>query len=92
VLPVVKRRQLTHQIGTFGEFAFESSMDLDITMVFFPVVSTFIFGSWICTVDDSGKLQRRLMEISADQASLASQQEALGDLVQTTLNSPAEHR
>jgi hypothetical protein len=85
VLPVVKRRQLAHQIGAFGEFAFESSMDLDITMgFFFRWDPTFIFGSWNGTVDDSGKLQRRLVEISADQASLASQQEALGDLVQTT--------
>jgi len=43
-------------------------MDLDITMVF-PVGSTFVFfGSWICTVDDSEKLQSHLVEISAVQA------------------------
>jgi hypothetical protein len=44
VLPVIKHQQLARQVGAFDEFALESSMDLNITMVF-PAGSTFIFGS-----------------------------------------------
>ena len=61
-LSVVKHRQLARQIGAFGEFASESSMDLD--NMIFSTGSTFIFGSWICEVGDDGKLQGRLLEDS----------------------------
>ena len=59
---MVKHRQLARQVGAFGEFASESSMDLD-NMVF-STGSTFIFGSWICEADDDGKLQSRILEDS----------------------------
>jgi hypothetical protein len=55
VLPVIKHQQLARQVGAFDEFALESSMDLNITMVF-PAGSTFIFGSWIYMADNSGRL------------------------------------
>ena len=61
-LSVVKHRQLARQVGAFGEFASESSMDLD--SMIFSMGSTFIFGSWICEADDNGKLQSRLLEDS----------------------------
>jgi len=48
----------------------------------FLAESTFIFGSWICTADDCSKLQGRLMEISADQATPANPQGALEDLIE----------
>jgi len=48
----------------------------------FLAESTFIFGSWICTTDDCGKLQGRLMKISADQATPANPQGALEDLIE----------
>jgi hypothetical protein len=48
-------------------------MDLDITMMF-SAGSIFIFGSWVCLADDSGKLQGHLVEISADQATSAVRQ------------------
>jgi hypothetical protein len=48
-------------------------MDLDITMIF-SAGSIFIFGS--CLVDDFGKLQGHLVEISADQATSAVRQAA----------------
>jgi hypothetical protein len=35
----------------------------------FRAGSTFVFGSWICTADDCGQLQGRLVEIPALQAS-----------------------
>jgi hypothetical protein len=35
----------------------------------FLVGTTFIFSSWICKVDDNGKLQSHLLEILAPQAS-----------------------
>jgi hypothetical protein len=35
----------------------------------FSAGTAFIFGSWICEVDNNGKLQSPLMEISAPQAS-----------------------
>ena len=57
---MVKHRQLACQVGAFGEFASESSMDLD--SMIFSMGSTFIFSSWICEVDDNGKLQSRLLE------------------------------
>jgi hypothetical protein len=44
--------------------------------------SAFIFVSWICEADDNGKLQSRLMEISAPQAS--------PDVSMTTLDQLAE--
>ena len=46
---MVKHRQLARQVGAFGDFASESSMDLD--NIIFPTGSTFIFGSWICEAD-----------------------------------------
>ena len=57
---MVKHRQLAHQVGAFGEFASESSTDLD--NIIFSMGSTFIFGSWICEAGDDGKLQSRLLE------------------------------
>ena len=59
---MVKHRQLACQVGAFGEFASETSMDLD--SMIFSTGSTFIFGSWICEADDNGKLQSRLLEDS----------------------------
>ena len=59
---MVKHRQLARQVGAFGEFASESSTDLD--NMIFSTGSTFIFGSWICEADDNGKLQSRLLEDS----------------------------
>ena len=59
---MVKHRQLTRQVESFGEFASESSMDLD--NMIFSKGSTFIFGSWICETGDDGKLQNRLLEDS----------------------------
>ena len=59
---MVKHRQLVRQVGAFGEFASESSTDLD-NMIFL-MGSTFIFGSWIYEAGDDGKLQGRLLEDS----------------------------
>ena len=59
---MVKHRQLARQVGVFGDFASESSMDLD--NMIFSTGSTFIFGSWICEANDNGKLQSRLLEDS----------------------------
>ena len=60
---MVKHRQLARQVGAFGEFASESSMDLD--NMIFSTGSTFIFGSWVCEANDNGKLQSRLLEDSS---------------------------
>jgi len=68
-LSVVKHRHLARQVGAFGEFASESSTDL-VNMIF-STGSTFIFGSWICKVDDNGKLQGRLLEDSDHHEDLA---------------------
>ena len=59
---MVKHRQLARQVGAFGDFASESSTDLD-NMIFLTG-STFIFGSWIYEAGDNGKLQSRLLENS----------------------------
>ena len=59
---MVKHRQLARQVGAFGEFASESSMDLN--NMIFSTGSTFIYGSWICEADNNGKLQSRLLEDS----------------------------
>jgi hypothetical protein len=59
---VVKHRQLARQVGAFGEFAPESSTDLNIMN--FPAGSTFVFGSWICEADSDGKLWSRLLKDS----------------------------
>jgi hypothetical protein len=59
---VVKHRQLARQVGAFGKFASESSMDLD--NMIFSKGSIFIFGSWICEAGDDGKLQGHLLEDS----------------------------
>ena len=59
---MVKHRQLARQVGAFGEFASESSTDLD--NMIFSTGSTYIFGSWIYEADDNGKLQSRLLEDS----------------------------
>jgi hypothetical protein len=48
----------------------------------FSTGTAFIFGSWICEVDNNGKLQSHLMEILAPQASL--------DVSMTTLDQLAE--
>ena len=57
---MVKHRQLARQVGAFGEFASESSTDLD--NMIFSTGSTFIFGLWIYEAGDDGKLQSRLLE------------------------------
>ena len=57
---MVKHRQLACQVGAFGEFASESSMDLN--NMIFSTGSTFIFGSWICEADNNDKLQSHLLE------------------------------
>ena len=62
---MVKHRQLARQVGAFGDFASESSMDLD--NMIFSMGSTFIFGLWICEADDNGKLQSRLLKDSVHQ-------------------------
>jgi hypothetical protein len=36
---------------------------MDLDNMIFLVGSTFIFGSWMCIVDDYGLLQSHLMEI-----------------------------
>ena len=59
---MVKHRQLVRQVGAFGEFASESSTDLN--NMIFSTGSTFIFGSWICEAGDDGKLQSHLLEDS----------------------------
>ena len=59
---MVKHRQLARQVGAFGEFASESSMDLD--NMIFSKGSTFIFGSWIYEAGDNGKLQSHLLKDS----------------------------
>ena len=59
---MVKHRQLARQVGVFGDFASESSMDLD--NMIFSKGSIFVFGSWIYEVGDDGKLQGRLLEDS----------------------------
>jgi hypothetical protein len=65
---MVKHRQLARQVGTFGGFAIESSMDLD-NMIFLTG-SNFTFGSWICEADNQGKLQGCLLEDRKDQEDL----------------------
>ena len=57
---MVKHRQLARQVGAFGDFASESSMDLN--NMIFPTGSIFIFGSWICEADNYGKLQSHLLK------------------------------
>ena len=59
---MVKHRQLAHQVGAFGDFASESSTDLD--NMIFSTGSTFIFGSWICKAGHDGKLQNHLLKDS----------------------------
>ena len=59
-LSVVKHRQLARQVGAFGDFASESSTDLD--NMIFSIGSTFIFSSWIYEAGDNGKLQSLLLE------------------------------
>ena len=48
----------------------------------FSVGTTFIFGSWICKVDDNDKLQSRVMEIPAPQAPLAVSTTTLDQLAE----------
>ena len=66
---MVKHRQLTHQVGAFGEFESESLTDLD--NMIFSTGSTFIFGSWIYEADDNNMLQGRLLEDSDHHEDLA---------------------
>jgi hypothetical protein len=53
------------QVGAFGGFALETSMDLDNML--FPAGSTFVFGSWIFEAGGDNKLQGRLLEDSEHQ-------------------------
>jgi hypothetical protein len=57
---VVKHRQLARQVGAFGTIAIKSSTDFD--NVIFLMGSIFIFGSWVCEMDDKGNLQEHLIE------------------------------
>ena len=59
--PVTASEHLSRFLA-FGEFASESSMDLD--NMIFSTGSTFIFGLWICEAGDDGKLQSHLLEDS----------------------------
>jgi hypothetical protein len=59
-LSVVKHRQLARQEGAFDAIAIKSSTDFD--NMIFPMGSIFIFGSWVCEVDDEGNLQGCLVE------------------------------
>ena len=54
-------------VGAFGDFAIDSSADLD--NMIFSMGTTFIFGSWIYEADSHDKLQSHLMQILAPQAS-----------------------
>jgi hypothetical protein len=64
-ISVVKHRQLPHQVGAFSRFVSKSSTDLD--NMIFSMGSTFIFRSWICEVDDKGKLWGHLLEDQENQ-------------------------
>jgi hypothetical protein len=44
----------------FGAISIKNSTDFDDMI--FPTGSIFIFGSWVCKVDDEGNLQGRLIE------------------------------
>ena len=55
---------------------------MDLDDMIFSAGTTFIFGSWICKVDDNDKLQSCLMEILVPQAS--------PDMSTTTLDQLAE--
>jgi hypothetical protein len=79
-LPIIKHRQLARQVGAFGDSTVENSADHD--NMIFSAGTAFIFGSWIYEADDNGKLQSRLMEILALQAS--------PDVSTTTLDQLAE--
>jgi hypothetical protein len=57
---VVKHRQLARQVRAFGAIAIKSSTDFD--NMIFPMGSIFIFGSWICEVDDKGNLHGHLIK------------------------------
>jgi hypothetical protein len=65
-LSVIKHRPLARQVGAFGNFAVESSADLN--NMIFSARTTFIFGSWIYKADDNGNLQSHLMKIPTLQA------------------------
>jgi hypothetical protein len=90
---VVKHRQLARQVGAFGEFASESSMDL-VNMIF-STGSTFIFSSWIYEADDNGKLQGRLLEDSDHHEDLAvsatTADQIAGKLAQLVMTSQRDH-
>ena len=60
-LSVIKHQQLTRQVGTFDEFAIDTSADLDYMI--FSAGSTFVFGSLIYVADDHGQLQSHLIKI-----------------------------
>jgi hypothetical protein len=57
---VVKHRQLVRQVGAFGAITINSSTDFDDMI--FPIGSIFIFGSWVCEVDDKGNLHGYLVK------------------------------
>jgi hypothetical protein len=61
---------MARQVGAFGEFTLQSSMDFD--NMIFPAGSTFVFGSWIYVADDDSKLQSRLTEIPTAQHALVA--------------------
>ena len=89
---MVKHRQLARQVGAFGEFASESSTDLD--NMIFSTGSTFIFGSWICEAGDNGKLQSHLLEDSdhhEDHSILATTTDQLaGRFAQLAMSDPTQ--
>ena len=89
---MVKHRQLARQVGAFGEFASESSMDLD--SMIFSTGSTFIFDSWIYEADDNGKLQSRLLEDSDHHEDLAisatTADQIVGKLARLVMSDPTQ--
>jgi hypothetical protein len=80
---MVKHRQLARQVGAFGGFEIERSMDLD--NMIFSTGSTFTFGSWICEADSQGKLQGRLLEDRKDQEDLILSARSTEELVERFL-------
>jgi hypothetical protein len=80
---VVKHRQLARQVGAFDAITIKSSMDFD--NMIFPMGSIFIFGSWVCKVDDKGNLQGRLIKALSIREGLTLSTRPTEDLAQRLL-------
>jgi len=89
---MVKHRQLARQVGAFGDFASESSMDLD--NMIFSKGSIFIFGSWIYEAGDDGKLQSCLLEDSDHHEDLSisatTTNQLVGRFAQLVMSDPTQ--